>query len=783
MCASVLLILLSVFAIPASAYGQLQHGTVQGTVLAPDGGPAAGRVVLVDDLGTTLDTTETTAGRFVFRNVPPGTYGIQADSAALRSALQRVHVTSALPVEVQLRLAPRAAEQVVVQGEDQAGASPMTRVTLAGDAIRQAPSRIRSRGVQAALASAAGWATEDNGLLHVRGVDDGFLYVVDGVPVYERIDTLSGIGPEAATIDALTVITGYIPPEFGWKAGGVIDVRSAAGVPSGWDGSIDVSAASARTLDGAAIAAGPAGPDGVLTLGSSAVRSDRFLDPVHPENFHNTGASWSGTAQYGWRPTPGRTLTATGAAGRAAFDMPHGDEQEEAQQDQRQRLTQYAQSVSWQQATAAGTVVHLTQYFRSGASTVAGSAQDVPVFTDASRTLRRAGLLAAVAHGRGRHLLKAGAELSALRLREQFVFAVTDVEEAEEADVSDAALAFTRATPFRFAGTASPLLAAVYAQDSFRASDAVTVDAGVRIDWIRLLAARAQVSPRAGIAWRLDRAGTTLRSSFGRFFQPPQAENLLLASSEAARALSPFVDETGGGGALEPERQTAFEAGVSRRLAPGVRADVVYWRRWMRDVADPNVFFGTTILVPNTVDRGRASGVDVRLELLRTRGLSGYLTYTNARVVQFGPITGGLFLEDDVIEIGPGTAFTPDHDQRHVGAFGLSFDEPGRGFRAAVTGRYESGTPLEVEEDELDELRLRPGADLVDFERGRVAPRAILDATVSQRLFPAGGREVRLVATVLNATGRRFAYNFGNPFSGTHFGPGRTVRVGVRIGL
>ena len=203
----------------------------------------------------------------------------------------------------------------------------------------------------------------------------------------------------------------------------------------------------------------------------------------------------------------------------------------------------------------------------------------------------------------------------------------------------------------------------------------------------------------------------------------------------------------------------------------------------MRDVADPNVFFGTTILVPNTVNRGRASGVDVRLELLRTRGLSGYLNYTNARVVQFGPITGGLFLEDEMIEIGPGTAFTPDHDQRHVGTFGLLFDEPGRGFRASLTGRYESGTPLEVEEDELDELRLRPGADLVDFARGRVEPRAILDATVAQRLLSAGGREVSVLATVLNVTGRRFAYNFGNPFSGTHFGPGRTVRLGVRVGL
>ena len=48
-----------------------------------------------------------------------------------------------------------------------------------------------------------------------------------------------------------------------------------------------------------------------------------------------------------------------------------------------------------------------------------------------------------------------------------------------------------------------------------------------------------------------------------RFFQPPQAENLLLGSSEQARELSPFVEDAVGGGAeLEPELQWATEVGV-----------------------------------------------------------------------------------------------------------------------------------------------------------------------------------------------------------------------------
>jgi hypothetical protein len=91
-----------------------------------------------------------------------------------------------------------------------------------------------------------------------------------------------------------------------------------------------------------------------------------------------------------------------------------------------------------------------------------------------------------------------------------------------------------------------------------------------------------------------------------------------LGSSEEARALSPFVDETGGGEDLEPERQWATELGINQSLPSGVRLDVSYWRRRVHDVSDPNVLFGTTLIVPNAIARGEADGVDVRLDFPRS---------------------------------------------------------------------------------------------------------------------------------------------------------------------
>ena len=119
------------------------------------------------------------------------------------------------------------------------------------------PARTGARRLQDVVATLPGWATEDNGLLHSRGVDDGFLYVVDGVPVYERLDQTSGLAPDTSTIDALTVVTGYVPPEYGYKAGGVIDVRTRAATGR-WRGFAETAAAAATPRPTAARSAGGA---------------------------------------------------------------------------------------------------------------------------------------------------------------------------------------------------------------------------------------------------------------------------------------------------------------------------------------------------------------------------------------------------------------------------------------------------------------------------------------------------------------------------------------------
>ena len=138
-------------------------------------------------------------------------------------------------------------------------------------------------------------------------------------------------------------------------------------------------------------------------------------------------------------------------------------------------------------------------------------------------------------------------------------------------------------------------------------------------------------------------------------------------------------------------------------------------------------------------------------------------------------------MTDEFIEIGDGTRFVPDHDQRNTGAFGVIYNHRRSGMWASIGGRYESGVPLEVDDDRFEELQTADGADLVNFERRRIKPWKIFDFAVGADLLRKEKVSLKLRFEMQNFTNRRYAYNFGSPFEGTHFGLPRLFSGGLRL--
>ncbi len=770
--------------IPAAAAAQLQVARIHGVVSDPAGQPIpAAEVVITDPLGTEVArATSGVDGAFSFADIAPGSYTVRVAAGNAELLAQPLVVRGGLPIELALRARPTLREDVVVHGDASENAAEHPH-TLAGDAVRSVAEPIPSQRVQAALASLPGWSAEDNGLLHVRGADDGLLYVQDGIPVYERLDRLFGLPPSPAAIDSMHVMNGYVPPEFGFKAGAVVVVRSETGIRANWNGTVDAGVADLDTRHVQGVAAGPIGGFAALMFTASDERSSRFLDPVDLANYHNEGRSTSAATQLTWA-RDARLLTASLQGGRNRYDVPNNDEQQEAGQDQRQRTEQLLYSASWQNAQSDRTVWQVSAYGRHGEGALFPSAFDTPLTAETERGDERYGALWSVTHQRSRHTIKVGGEISSLVLDERFRFAVTDPEEAEEAGLSEAAIAHDLDDPFVFSDRQRPWMLSFFAQDAFQVSNRLTLNFGARVDHSRLLIEAWQVSPRAGVAF-LARPGTTLRASIMRLFQPPQAEYLLLSSSEEARELSPFEDDEsiGGGASIPPERQTAIDVSVSQDLGGAWRLESTGWWRHAKDVGDPNVFAGTTIVFPNSIALQHATGFDAAIVMMPRRGWSGSASYTYARVEQFGPVTGGLFLEDEVAEIQDGTKFIPDHDQRHGVFATATYNDSLRGWRVSGAFRYQTGTPVGIGDDDVDDLVDRPGAETVDFASGRVKPRTVVDLQAEWAVRRSERADIFLTGWINNVTNDTYAFNFGNPFSGTHFGSGRRFGMGVRVGV
>ena len=764
----------------ASLAAQSNVGAVRGTVLDPSRAILVGAQVSLENplTGRQIQLASNEQGQFDFENVPYGAYRlrVQAPGWAPWSEPISVHtsvpalVTAVLSLEVARQSLTVKAPANLVQGE-----TPETTTVVDSTSLQLTAAPDRSDALQAAVATTPGWSTEDDGLLHTRGDDDGALYVIDGVPNPDRMDALFAAAFDTESVSSLQVINGHIPAEFGDRAGAVIIVQPKSGLETPFTATAAVGGGSFDSAEVSSTLAGGTRRWGVFLAGSTR-RSDRYLDPVDPRNFNNSGGAGTLFLRSDWRPSQRDTLILDASGGGADFRVPNDLLQELDGQRQSQQLRDDGESLSWQHTWSADALSNLAWFRHAYHGRLNGSPFDTPLLAGQNRHHARQGATAALSYARHGQNLKVGAEGTRASIAEQFSFAVTDSQAGQAADLSPAALAFTPANPFFFAGRIVRGAGAGYAQDDFSPLKNLAVSAGVRYDDSALLVRDHQLSPRLGGIYYLSRTKTALRASWDRLYMPPQLENLLLASSPQARQLSPFAASAGdGGAAIPPEKVWALEGGFSQELPGTLRLDASYWRRWFRNIDDPNIFFSTTVIFPNSVAQARAQGVDVRLDMPERHGFSAGLSYANSRITEIGPLNGGLFLSQDFLAIGPGTAFTPDHDQRNVGSFAVTYRRAPRNLWTSFSGRYESGVPIEIPDSELGSLSALPGVTLVDLARQRVRPWAVFGWSGGADLLHHERITLRGQLDVQNLANRAFVYNFANPFSGTHFGYPRMV--------
>nr|WP_309697370.1 TonB-dependent receptor [Armatimonas sp.] len=308
------------------------------------------------------------------------------------------------------------------------------------------------------------------------------------------------------------------------------------------------------------------------------------------------------------------------------------------------------------------------------------------------------------------------------------------------------------------AATATPTLrvkrkgyyGAAYAQDTFKASEKLTVNYGLRLDTYNsqqtvdgatgASLTATDLSPRVNLAYNVA-PRTVARASYNQLFsQPPLAQGGLI------------------GDAVKPQRVKMIETSLERQLPQNQTIKLAAYRKWFHDQLDTAILIpGTQIGVFSTVNISAgsfANGLELSYDKTPKNGvgLGSFFTWANA-----------------INKLVNGEEAYSDHDQLNTLSGGLTYGLK-NGSNLALSAYYGSGafsSPIVNPEDEdatVDGGKRQPRTEInFRYSTGAKLLKNDLQADVS----------------VENLLDSRAVMNFNSPFTGTRFQQGRRVMLSL----
>jgi outer membrane cobalamin receptor len=757
----------------APVCAQLAAGELRVSVVDQTGLGLAASGTLASDGSQTHRPFDTAAdGTFTFDRLPFGIYRLTLSSPGFAPHSQLIEVRSPRPREVRVVLDVAALSTTVdVTEESTLVDAHRTGVAygVGTQQLREQQSAVPGRELLDLVNLQPGWLVESNGVLHPRGSEYQTLIVVDGMPMEDNRSPAFAPELPDAEVEAINVITGTFPAEYGRKLGGVVDVTTSKDVRRGFHGAVETGAGSFGT--GTAFASGGYGWNRrALTVSAGASRSDRYLDPPTIANDSNAGTLGGVSVSFDQYATPRDRIQTGWRYSHASFMVPNDLEQEAAGQRQDRFTREHSAQIAWSHVFSPRLLLNVRAAGTRLAADLWSNAQAVPVAVFQQRGFGRAYMNASISAEAGRHEIKVGGDLLHARVREALQYHVTDRSFFDPQTAVD----------FTFADRQNDREQSLFAQDTIRFGN-LTASAGLRWDHYGFVVNDSAFSPRLGVAWYWPAADLVLRASYDRAFQTPATENLLLASSSQVDSLSPDLLRI----PVAPSRGNYVEAGVSAAIAKTARLDATAYRRTFRNYADDDVFLNTGISFPIAFEGAAIRGLDLKLTLPRWRGVSAFAAYSNLLGRAELPVAGGLFLGSDASgALDAGDRIPISQDQRHTVRGRVRYQVHRRAWTAALV-KYGSGLPVELEGDvALEDLAVHYGqaiVDRVDVERERLHPTFSIDWAAGVELWRRDSRRLEVRTELANLTDRLNVVNFAGLFSGTALAPPRSASVRLRL--
>jgi len=727
--------------------------TVRGIVHDPQHRPVPGSdVVLKAKSSDYTQKTQTDAnGDFHFDTVPLGEYTISVTAPVFAGQEQSVTVLSGTApiLHFELHIAAQT-QSVTVSAEAAPGQTEsVTPTTLVNrEEIQQTPGAARTNSLAMITDYLPGsYFTHDQ--LHVRGGHQ-VSWLIDGVPI-PNTNIASNLGPQIDPndIDTLEMQRGSYSADFGDRTYGVFDVAPRTGFERDNEAELVVSAGNFYQTDDQLNFGGHTNRFAYYAS-VNANRTNLGLQTPTSAVLHDAANGFGGFTSLMYNVDSQDQLRVVAQARRDYYQVPFdpNDPNTQGQFLKDADLEKDAfVAVTWVRTVSPGLVFTVSPFFHFNSANYESSPLDLPSSTTQNRSSKYEGGQATVAWLEKRNNLRGGIYAFAQQDSQLFslIFNCPTPPTTTCPETSASDLTPTQVNPL---GS----LIALYAEDQFKVTSWLTLNAGLRQTHFSGSVVENATSPRVGASLRVPKINWVFRAFYGHFYQAPPlltlAGPLLDAATNQNLAFIP----------LRGERDEEHQFGVTIPFR-GWTIDADNFLTRAKNFFDHNNFNDSDLFFPITIRGARINGWEMTVRSPRIRNRAQvYLTYSNQLALSLGCVTGGLIAPCSTPP--PGFGFL-DHDQRNTLHIGGQYTLPWNSY-ASTDIYYASG-----------------------FTNGNSPPdpNSHLDphTTFDLALGKSFGEKFSINVQGVNVANRRVLLDNSFTFGGTHYLNPREIFVQLRF--
>ncbi|HEX3424048.1 MAG TPA: TonB-dependent receptor [Sphingomicrobium sp.] len=537
------------------------------------------------------------------------------------------------------------------------------------------------------LLQAPGVVQDSYGQIHVRNEHANIQYRLNGVIVPESI-TGFGTTFDPRIASSISLITGTLPAQYGYRTSGVINFNTESGL-MGNGGEIGVYGGSFGWIEPSAMVRGTSGNLSYF-LSGSYLRNDIGIENPLPTKH----AIHDQTTQI--RPfayisdilsdTSRISLFAgsfighfqipdvTGVGG--GFTVNGVDSFDAAKLNQNQReITHYGVAAYQYAGNAFNLQIAPFIRYTQTKFTTDPNQGDV-IFNGFADAATLSGLATGVQADASQqlgthHTLRFGAFFQNEHTTSNVVSTVLPVD-CSFVNNPDCDPMQTSDIPFAITDQSSKTgqLYGIYLQDEWKLGQTLTLNYGARFDAVSAFTKESQISPRANLVWQATPL-TTVHLGYARDFTPPPQE-LVAPHSVGLFNGTTKESEIQADDPVKAERESYFDAGVEQRFNGGLKFAVDAYYKKKRNLLDEGQFGSAVVLSPFNYAQGKAWGVE----------LSG--NYTHGPIDLYANVARGqekgkdiissqfFFAPDELAYIANHYIYT-DHSQKLTGSGGASY--------------------------------------------------------------------------------------------------------------